>query len=154
MHGRCAGGTPLLVLRPLPRVTGVPSSSYVIEYDGTFTFPVPVAQLWATLVHVDRFPSWWSWLHEFSVEGEGLERGTVLHGIAEFDLVEREQAAEGADIAEDRLAKGLVRKIADALLGPVGALVTHTGSGVGDRSFLGQAGCPTRGGGTEERASF
>ena len=63
------------------RVTGVPSSAYVIEYDGTFTFPVPVAQLWATMVQVDRFSSWWSWLHEFSVEGEGLERGTVLHGI-------------------------------------------------------------------------
>jgi hypothetical protein len=42
---------------------------------------VPVAQLWATIVQVDRFPSWWSWLHEFSVEGNGLQHGTVLHGI-------------------------------------------------------------------------
>ena len=56
------------------------SSPYVIEYDGTFTFPVPVAQVWATMVQVDRFPSWWSWLDEFSVEGEGLEHGTVLRG--------------------------------------------------------------------------
>jgi hypothetical protein len=62
------------------RVTGVASVS-VIEYDATFTFPVPVTQLWATMVQVDRFPSWWSWLHEFSVEGNGLEHGTVLHGI-------------------------------------------------------------------------
>jgi hypothetical protein len=54
---------------------------HVIEYDGTFTFPVPLAQLWATMVQVDRFSSWWSWLHEFSVEGRGLERGTVLHGV-------------------------------------------------------------------------
>jgi hypothetical protein len=59
----------------------VPSSVNVIEYDGTFTFPVPVGRLWATMVRVDRFPSWWSWLREFSVEGETLERGTVLHGI-------------------------------------------------------------------------
>lgn len=56
-------------------------SSCVIEYDGTFTFPVPVARLWATLVQVDRYPSWWGWLHEFSVDGNGLERGTVLHGV-------------------------------------------------------------------------
>jgi hypothetical protein len=59
----------------------VPDSVNVIEYDGTFTFPVPVARLWATMVRVDRFPSWWSWLREFSFEGEGLEAGTVLHGI-------------------------------------------------------------------------
>ena len=59
------------------RVMGVPSSAHIIEYDGMFTFPVPLSQLWATMVQVDRFSSWWSWLHEFSVEGTGLERGTV-----------------------------------------------------------------------------
>jgi hypothetical protein len=59
----------------------VPNSVNVIEYDGTFTFPVPVAQLWATMLRVDRFSSWWSWLRDFSVEGEGLEEGAVLHGI-------------------------------------------------------------------------
>jgi hypothetical protein len=63
------------------RVAAVPSSAHVIEYDGTFTFPAPVAELWATMVQVDRFSSWWSWLREFSVEGKGLERGTVLHGV-------------------------------------------------------------------------
>jgi hypothetical protein len=59
----------------------VPSSAYVIEYDGTFTFPVPVAEMWVRLVQVDRFSSWWSWLREFSVEGGGFEHGTVLHGV-------------------------------------------------------------------------
>jgi uncharacterized protein YndB with AHSA1/START domain len=62
-------------------VRGVPGSAHVIEYDGTFTFPVSVARLWTTLVLVDRFPSWWGWLREFSVEGDGLKPGTVLHGI-------------------------------------------------------------------------
>ena len=56
-------------------------SPYVIDYDGTFTFPVPVSQLWTQLVQVDRFPSWWSWLREFWVEGGGLESGAVLHGV-------------------------------------------------------------------------
>jgi len=59
----------------------VPRSPYVIDYDATFTFPVSVAVLWATMVQVDRFSSWWSWLREFSVEGTGLEHGTVLHGV-------------------------------------------------------------------------
>ena len=62
-------------------MTVVPGSVYVIEYDDTFTFPVSVAALWQTLVQVDRYSSWWSWLHEFSVEGIGLQRGTVLRGI-------------------------------------------------------------------------
>lgn len=61
--------------------SGVATSVNVIEHDGTFNFPVPVTQLWATMVQVERFPSWWSWLHEFTVDGHGLEPGTVLHGI-------------------------------------------------------------------------
>jgi hypothetical protein len=59
----------------------VPRSPYVVDYDGTFTFPVPVSQLWTQLVQVDRFQSWWSWLREFRVEGSGLESGAVLHGV-------------------------------------------------------------------------
>ena len=69
------------MLSRVRRVTGVSSSADVIEYDRTFTFPVPVAELWAKLVELDHFSSWWSWLREFSVEGNGLERGTVLHGV-------------------------------------------------------------------------
>lgn len=56
-------------------------SACIIEYDGTFMFPAPVAEVWAVMGRIDRFPSWWSWLREFSVEGRGLERGTVLHGV-------------------------------------------------------------------------
>ena len=56
-------------------------SPCVVDYDGAFTFPVPVSQLWTQLVQVDRYPSWWSWLREFWVEGSGLESGAVLHGV-------------------------------------------------------------------------
>ena len=59
----------------------VTSSGYVIEYDATFVFPVSAAQLWARMLRFDRFASWWAWLREFSVEGDGFERGTVLHGV-------------------------------------------------------------------------
>jgi hypothetical protein len=60
---------------------GVARSAYVIDYDGTFVFPVSVGQLWARMLRFDCFASWWTWLREFSVEGDGLERGTVLHGV-------------------------------------------------------------------------
>jgi Polyketide cyclase / dehydrase and lipid transport len=53
----------------------------VIDFDGTFTFPVPVEEVWATMARVDCYPSWWSWLREFSVEGSGLEVGSTLHGV-------------------------------------------------------------------------
>jgi hypothetical protein len=62
-------------------VTGVPSPVNVIEYDGRFTFPVPVAELWSSMAEFDCFSAWWSWLREFSVEGQGLQHGTVLHGV-------------------------------------------------------------------------
>jgi hypothetical protein len=56
-------------------------SAYVIEYDGAFTFPVSLTELWETMGRFDRFSSWWGWLHDFSVEGRSLEHGTVLHGV-------------------------------------------------------------------------
>lgn len=62
-------------------VRKVPGSAPVIDYDATFVFPVSAAELWAVVVQLDRFPSWWGWLREFSVDGDGLKPGTVLHGI-------------------------------------------------------------------------
>jgi hypothetical protein len=59
----------------------VTGSAYVIEYDGAFAFPVSLTELWAAMGRLDRFSSWWHWLHDFSVEGRGLEHGTVLHGV-------------------------------------------------------------------------
>jgi hypothetical protein len=56
-------------------------SAYVIEYDGAFAFPVSLAELWTTMGRFDCFTSWWGWLSEFSVEGRGLEPGTVLRGV-------------------------------------------------------------------------
>lgn len=59
----------------------MPGSAYVIEYDGAFAFPVSIAELWAVMGRLELFSTWWGWLHDFSVEGRGLEHGTVLHGV-------------------------------------------------------------------------
>ncbi len=59
----------------------VARSPTVVEYDRTFSFPVSTERLWLTISRLDEFSSWWEWLHEYTVEGDGLEPGTVLHGV-------------------------------------------------------------------------
>lgn len=67
--------------RDIRRVNSVQLSPYIIDYSGTFEFRVPITQLWAQVVQLDRFPSWWTWLQDFSVDGNGIESGAVLHGV-------------------------------------------------------------------------
>jgi uncharacterized protein YndB with AHSA1/START domain len=57
------------------------SRSSVLDYEATFTFPAPVEHVWLAIGRFDRYPSWWSWLRDFDVDGNALEPGTVLHGI-------------------------------------------------------------------------
>jgi uncharacterized protein YndB with AHSA1/START domain len=64
----------------------VARSPYVIEYQRTFAFPVDDERVWAAMTQFDSFCSWWPWLGEFSVEGDGLEAGTVLHGVVKPPL--------------------------------------------------------------------
>ena len=47
-------------------------------------------------------------------------------------LVDGEQAAEAANVAENTFVEGTVRQVFNALLGPVGALNVYTGVGVGN----------------------
>jgi hypothetical protein len=107
------------------RVKGVLDSPYVIEYEGAFTFPVPVAHLWSTMVQFDRFPSWWSWLHEFSVKGSGLEHGTVLHGIVAPPLPYRMRL----DVVVDECVPG--RRITAFVHGDLEGAATLTFDGDG-----------------------
>lgn len=59
----------------------VANSPFVIDYQGAFTFPTPPEDLWVAIEQVDRFQSWWSWLSQFSLEGDGLQAGSVLRGV-------------------------------------------------------------------------
>ncbi len=59
----------------------VARSPNVIEYDGTFSFPVSIDRVWHTVARLDQFSSWWGWLRDYTIEGAGLEPGTVLHGV-------------------------------------------------------------------------
>jgi hypothetical protein len=53
----------------------------VIDYRGTFDFDLPPEGMWDALEHSERFEGWWGWLHEFRLEGGGLQAGSVLQGL-------------------------------------------------------------------------
>ena len=71
----------------------------MIDYEATFTLPAPVEHVWATIGRFDLYPRWWSWLHDFDVDGNALEPGTVLHGIVAPPLPYRMRL----DVVLDRL---------------------------------------------------
>jgi hypothetical protein len=56
-------------------------ADYVIQFDGTFAFAAPVERVWSSLARLDCYPTWWTWLHDFSVDGPGLKAGSALHGV-------------------------------------------------------------------------
>jgi len=57
------------------------ASPYVIDYAGSFLFPVPPEALWSAIEDMSGFEGWWGWLSEFQLEGEGLRAGSVLRGV-------------------------------------------------------------------------
>ena len=56
-------------------------SPYVIDYRGSFDFPVTPAVVWRSIEHGERFETWWAWLREFRLEGGRLVPGAVLRGV-------------------------------------------------------------------------
>jgi carbon monoxide dehydrogenase subunit G len=59
----------------------VSGSPYVIAYRGQFDLDDPPDAVWGSIERCERFETWWAWLREFRLEGDGLERGAVLHGV-------------------------------------------------------------------------
>jgi carbon monoxide dehydrogenase subunit G len=86
----------------------VASSPYVIDYQGTFRFPIPPDELWDYLERVDRFETRLTWLSEFRLVGDGLRSGSVLYGVisppvpyrmrvsVDLEVCERPSLIEGA----------------------------------------------------------
>ncbi len=53
----------------------------VITYRRDYEFPESPSGLWDAIGEVERFEGWWSWLEEFRLEGETLQKGSVLRGV-------------------------------------------------------------------------
>ncbi len=58
----------------------MPGSPYVIDFQRSYRFPVPPAEVWSSIEDVQDFPTWWGWLGHFRVIGDGLQPGSVLEG--------------------------------------------------------------------------
>jgi len=63
----------------------------VIDYSSQFRFPVTPDVLWAALGDSDDFETWWGWLTDLKVEGDGMQVGTVLTGVVTPPLPYRMQ---------------------------------------------------------------
>ena len=55
----------------------------MIDYRGRFDFTLAPEAVWQGMEHTDHFESWWSWLHDFTHEGDRLTPGSVLRGVVE-----------------------------------------------------------------------
>ena len=53
----------------------------VIEYHRCFRFEATPVQMWDALSEPRHFESWWAWLAELHVDGEGLVDGAVWSGL-------------------------------------------------------------------------
>jgi Polyketide cyclase / dehydrase and lipid transport len=53
----------------------------VLAYRGDFEFTLLPDRLWDQIDQFGHFESWWPWLTEFRIEGDGLSAGSVLHGV-------------------------------------------------------------------------
>jgi uncharacterized protein YndB with AHSA1/START domain len=58
------------------------------RFDRSWHFAVSPSELWATLAQTDRYRTWWPWLREFDVQGEGpaLTTGAVADVLIQAPL--------------------------------------------------------------------
>ncbi len=52
-----------------------------ITYRREYGFDLAPDRLWERLEEVDQFETWWPWLSEFRIEGDGLSAGSILRGV-------------------------------------------------------------------------
>jgi uncharacterized protein YndB with AHSA1/START domain len=55
-------------------------SCYVVDYAARFDFGVPPGLVWSAIEDLNQFETWWGWLGNLKVEGDGLREGSVLRG--------------------------------------------------------------------------
>lgn len=53
----------------------------VIDHRSDHSFALAPEELWEAIEDVGSFEERWSWLQNFSFDGDGLEPGSVLHGV-------------------------------------------------------------------------
>jgi uncharacterized protein YndB with AHSA1/START domain len=103
---------------------------WVLDYHASFVFSVPPERLWEEIEDVDSFEQWWAWLSELRIEGGGLKKGAVWHGVVSPPLPYRMRIT--VEIEECERAK----RIAAAVHGDLEGHTTLVFEGHGDGSLV------------------
>jgi hypothetical protein len=101
-------------------------SPYVIDYRGVFDFPTRSEELWAAIERADRFEGWWTWLSDFHLVGNGLRKGSVLHGVVAPPLPYRMRLR--IDLLECTRPSRIVAAVHGDLEGPAEMLLADQGA--------------------------
>lgn len=64
--------------RPVPSAM---ARRAVIDFAGSFRLPLAPAAVWDLVAEPANFATWWSWLSDLRVEGDGLAPGATWHGV-------------------------------------------------------------------------
>lgn len=85
-----------------------------LEHDGVYLLSASADEVWERISDVERFPSWWGWLHDLRVEEPGLADGGVLRGVVAPPLPYRFEVAIHLDevVAGERIVAHLDGDIA------------------------------------------
>lgn len=101
--------------------------SPIIDYRGKFHLDMPPATLWAAIERFDQYETWWHWLSELAVEGEGLRAGSVLHGVVSPPVPYR-MRIDVAIVASTR-PRSIDAQVSGDLVGPATLRLRRVGSG-------------------------
>lgn len=99
----------------------------MIDYRRAFRFGIPPEEMWEALSEPRRFSSWWGWLSELDVDGDGLADGVVLTGVVSPPVPYR----MGVRVRFDRcVAPRLIEATVDGdLRGPARLVLEPDGGG-------------------------
>jgi hypothetical protein len=99
----------------------------VIDYRATYDFSLSPEDVWAGMERTDRFEDWWSWLRDFSHEGDRLTPGAVLRGVVEPPLPYRLRIA--VEIVDAQWPVSVDAQVDGDLIGPARLRLDRTGAG-------------------------
>ena len=86
------------------------------RFDRAWSFAVTPDELWAILEQTDEYTSWWPWLREFTVEGDGFADGSIARLVIQAPLPYQLRCT--IDVDEVVRAERLVTRVTGDLAGP------------------------------------
>jgi hypothetical protein len=87
-------------------------------FDRSWHFGLSPSDLWATLAQTDHYRTWWPWLREFAVEGDGpaLTTGAVANVLIQAPLPYQLHCT--VRVVDAELDERLVTQVSGDLRGP------------------------------------